>query len=148
MGNAPVANYVGALSCRRVAHPTGTNSSPHAAPFVRFLCPVRHLRLAGGRLRFDSAQLVGEPDARFSQLAGKVVKCASGLDVRRVSAGHRAMQSVLRPMDIDPMPDRGGIALGAGDIDGAAVAIAAGRVAATVLGVAAMRFESGCEGLS
>src|ERR1700720_3755651 len=124
------------------------NSPANAAAFARFVHSARNLRLAGGRLRFDPAQLVGKLDAGFAQLMGEIVERVSWLDVCRIAAGHRGAQSEFPPMGVDPMPDRSGIALGAGDVDGAAVAIAAGRVAAAVLGVAAVRLEARGEALA
>src|SRR5215467_9958725 len=66
----------------------------------------------------------------------------SRLDVRRIGAGHGAAQPELCPVSVDPMPGRIGIALSARDVDGAAMAVAAGRVAAAVLGIAAVRLEA------
>src|SRR2546427_2415892 len=66
----------------------------------------------------------------------------SRLEMRRICAGHRPAQPELGPMGVDPTPSRIGIALSAGDVNGAAVAIAAGRIAPAVLGVSAMRLEA------
>src|SRR5262249_57708703 len=69
--------------------------------------------------------------------------------MRGIIAGHRAGEPVFRAMSVDPFPDVFGIGtLSSGDVDGAAMAIAARSPASAMQGVAAARLEAGGETLA
>jgi hypothetical protein len=60
------------------------------------------------------------------------VAIAALLDMRGIGARQRTMQSILGAMGVDPVPDIALLAFGAGDVDGATMAITAGAAAAAV----------------
>src|SRR3954451_9476462 len=90
-----------------------------------------------------------DPAARFARRHGRAFSpFARLLDVRRIVSRHRTLQAIFRTVNVDPSPDHVGIALGGGDIDRAAMAVAAGPAAAAVQRVAGARLEAGGEALA
>src|SRR4029453_13389319 len=68
----------------------------------------------------------------------------------RIVPGHRPMQPVFRAVHVEPLPDRLGVSppVGAGDAEGAAMAVTAGAAAAAVQRVAGARLEAFGEALA
>src|SRR5262249_39157740 len=90
----------------------------------------------------------GELQTRVAQSRRDLVPVAALLDMRRIDPGHRTVQPVLRPVLVDPVPDVLGGVVETGDVEGAAVTIAAGAAGAAVQRVADLGLEAGSEALA
>jgi hypothetical protein len=86
-------------------------------------------------------------DAGISQGNRDFVPLASRLNVGRVRAWNRAAEPILLAVGVDPVPGAG-ISVGGRDIEGLAVAVTAGHLAAAVQGVAAVGLEARSEALA
>src|SRR6266446_252178 len=91
-----------------------------------------------------------EPDSFIPQLYCDVMPCPEGLDVRGIALAHRAVDSKLLAMLVEPFPHgvAGVGAIAACKIGGTAVAKSAGRYAAAVERITAVSFETGSNPLS
>src|SRR4029077_8753086 len=115
--------------------------------------------LAAARARLIAiirASAPREPDlALVSPAAGRRHPCASLahrhrdflpfaqlLDMRRIVSRHGTLQTILRTVNIEPLPDHLGIPLGGRNIDRAAMAVTSGSTAAAVQRVAGARLEA------
>src|SRR5882672_9017935 len=91
-----------------------------------------------------------EPDSFIPQLCCDVMPSPEGLDVRGIALAHRAVDSKLLAMLVEPFPHgiAGVGAIAASKIGGTAVAKSAGRYAAAVERITAVRLETGSNPLS
>src|SRR5499427_11153641 len=86
---------------------------------------------------------IGNPTAFLAECRCDAARFPALLHVRGIIARHRAGEPVFRAMGVDPFPDVFRIAsVSSGDVDGAAVAIAAGSPASAMQGVAAAGLEA------
>src|SRR5262245_42600781 len=91
---------------------------------------------------------IGNPGAFLAECRCHAARFPALLDVRGIIAWHRAGEPVFRAMGVDPFPHVFRIgSLSSGDVDGAAVAVAARSPASAMQGVAAARLEAGGETL-
>src|SRR5229473_6279648 len=106
------------------------------------------VNLGVGCTRWQSGE--AEPDSFIPQLYCDVMPSPEGLDVRRIALAHRAVDSKLLAMLVEPFPHgiAGVGAIAAGKIGRTAVAISAGRYAAAVERITAVRLETGSNPLS
>src|SRR6516164_4947020 len=88
------------------------------------------------------------PRATLAQGNHDLVGVPALLDVRGIGARQRTVQPVFGAVGVDPVPDLAFLALRAGDVDGAAMAITAGATAAAMQRVADAGLESGGEVLA
>src|SRR3984893_3808818 len=72
---------------------------------------------------------------------------AALLDMRGVGSGQRTVQPMLDTMGVDPRPDLACLPPGAGDVDRAPMAVAAGAPAAAVQGIPDACLEAGGKAL-
>src|SRR5467141_772300 len=91
-----------------------------------------------------------EPDSFIPQLYCDVMPSPEGLDVRRIALAHRAVDSKLLAMLVEPFPHgiAGVGAIASCKIGRTAMAKSAGRYAAAVERITAVRLETGSDPLS
>src|SRR6266446_5171304 len=106
------------------------------------------INLGVGCARWQSGE--AERDSFIPPLCCDVMPSPEGLDVRRIALAHRAVDSKLLAMLVEPFPHgiAGVGAIAAGKIGRTAVAISAGRYAAAVERITAVRLETGSNPLS
>src|SRR6266478_3909817 len=101
-----------------------------------------------GCARWQSGE--AERDSFIPPLCCDVMPCPEGLDVRRIALAHRAVDSKLLAMLVEPFPHgiAGVGAIAAGKIGRTTVAVSAGCDAAAVERITAVRLETGSNPLS